>query len=64
MCELCEKIETRDGYSIYGSWANLVFEKEEYYAESPYKVKAYGEGVASMEIFYCPLCGKKFEMER
>lgn len=60
MCELCEKIETKEGYVIRGSWTDLSFEKvEDNYVESPYKVFAYGEGVASEEIFYCPLCGRK-----
>lgn len=60
MCELCEKIETEEGYVIRGSWTDLSFEKEEdCFMESPYKVFAYGEGVASKEIFYCPLCGRK-----
>ena len=60
MCELCKEMETKDGYIIRGSWTDLAFEKvEDNYIESPYKVFAYGDGVASKEIFYCPMCGRK-----
>lgn len=60
MCELCEKIEKNEEYEINGAWTSLVFRKEEdCFMESPYKVFAYGDGVASKEIFYCPLCGRK-----
>ena len=60
MCELCEKIETKGVYGISGDWVDLSFEKvEDNYVESPYKVFAYGDGVASKEIFYCPLCRKE-----
>ena len=63
MCELCYKLETNSKYEIFGSWTSLVFEKEKDYIESPYKVNAYGDGIASKEIFYCPLCGKKLNIE-
>ncbi len=60
MCELCEKIEKGEEYEINDSWTSLVFRKEEdSFMESPYKVFAYGEGEASKEIFYCPLCRQK-----
>lgn len=60
MCELCEKIETKDRYVIGDSWTCLSFEKvAENYIKSPYKAFAYGESVVSEEIFYCPICRQK-----
>lgn len=51
-----EKIKKGEEYEINGSWTSLVFRKEE---KSTYKVFAYGDGVASKEIFYCPMCRQK-----
>lgn len=61
-CELCEKLNDETDCEIKGCWTSLVFRKEterKMYNISPYKILAYGEGVASAEINYCPFCRQK-----
>lgn len=58
MCEVCECLNNGKEYLCRGSWTDLVIRKddEEYDENFKYKIEAYGEGVASMCINYCPMC--------
>lgn len=40
-----------------GDWTALYME----YKDDKYKLSAYGEDVAELNINYCPICGKKLK---
>lgn len=65
MCEVCECLNKGEDYRINGIWTSLIIRKDdkEYDEDFKYKILAYGEGLASMNINYCPMCGRNLNLE-
>lgn len=55
MCEICTALKENKIYKIEGSWVNLEVKK----MYEDIIIQAYGDGVATMKINYCPMCGRK-----
>ena len=55
MCKICKALNENKIYKIEGSWTNL--EVKRMYEDIV--IQAYGDGVATMNINYCPMCGRK-----
>lgn len=56
-CKICERLKNNEVYKVQGSWVDLEIKK--IYGET--KIQAYGDGVAEMNINYCPECGRKLK---
>ncbi len=55
MCEICTNLEENKIYKITGSWVDLEIKR----MYEDVVIQAYGDGVATMTINYCPMCGRK-----
>ena len=55
MCKVCEEVMKNGEYVVDGAWTRLKIEKH----KDKFHILAIGEGMADMEIKYCPFCGKK-----
>jgi len=56
-CKICERLKNNEVYEIQGNWVNLAIEK----IHGETKIRAYGDGIAEMNINYCPECGRKLK---
>ena len=59
MCQICDELKEDKKKLIsldYGEYTELMISYGRLYA--------YGEGEATIEISFCPFCGKKFETDK
>lgn len=59
MCKVCEEVMKNGEYVVDGAWTRLKIEKH----KDKFHILAIGEGMADMEIKYCPFCGKRLGKE-
>ncbi len=57
MCEICTNLEENKIYKVTGSWVDLEIKR----MYEDVVIQAYGDGVATMTINYCPMCRKKIK---
>lgn len=56
-CKICERLKSNKVYTVQGSWVDL----DIYKIHGETKIQAYGDGIAEMNINYCPECGRKLK---
>lgn len=56
-CKICERLKNNEVYTVQGSWVDLEIKK----IHGETKIQAYGDGIAEMNINYCPECGRKLK---
>ena len=56
-CKICERLKSTKVYTVQGSWVDLEIKK----IHGETKIQACGDGIAEMNINYCPECGRKLK---